>query len=163
MVVKDGQVQKPETDYGVANGGNSLFFAIAPANGASLFLVYLGKQYLVPTVDDGAISRNKLSQTLQRSTVGRWREVSSSETVEAGDFIIVNTLAAPVTLTLPANPSLGDTVRIIDGHGNFSNNNLIINPNGEKIAGVSGNQTTVQNRAAFILVYYNQANGWLYQ
>lgn len=163
LVVKDGEVQKPGTDYNIASGGNSVVFATAPANGSNLYLVYLGKQFLVPTVDEGSISRDKLSSTLQRSTVGRWREVSSSQTLVAGDYVIVNTLAGEVTVTLPANPSLGDTIRIIDGHGNFAVNNLIINPNGEKINGISGNQTTVQNRAGFVLVYYNTANGWVYQ
>lgn len=162
LVVKAGQVQKPQTDYNITNGGNSLVFTSAPSNGASLYLVYLGKQSLVPTVGEGSVDRSKLSQTLQRSTNGRWRTIATSATLEAGDYVLVDTSSAAVTVTLPANPSLGDTIKLVDGAGTFSTNNLTISPNGEKIAGATGDQTTTQDRVSFELVYFNQANGWVY-
>jgi hypothetical protein len=162
LVVKNGSVQKPGTDYNIASGGNSLVFTSAPANGASLYLVYLGKQFLVPTVDDGAIGREKLSQTLQRSVNGRWRTITANATLAAGDYVLVDTTSSAIEVTLPATPSLGDTVKLVDGSGTFATNNLTINPNGEKLAGVTGNQVTTQNRSSFELVYFNQANGWVY-
>jgi hypothetical protein len=162
LVVKDGLVQKPITDYNIASGGNSLVFTTAPANGASLYLVYLGKQFLVPTVSEGTIDRTKLSETLQRSVNGRWRTITANTTLVAGDYVLVDTSSSAITVTLPATPSLGDTIRLVDGSGNFATNNLTINPNGEKLAGVAGNQVTTQNKASFELVYFNIANGWVY-
>ena len=162
LVVKAGQVQKPQTDYNITNGGNSLVFTSAPADGASLYMVYLGKQFLVPTVSEGTIDRSKLSQTLQRSVNGRWRTITANATLVAGDYVLVDTSGGAVTVTLPATPSLGDTIRLVDGSGSFSTNNLTISPNGEKIAGATGDQVTTQNRASFELVYFDQDNGWVY-
>ena len=58
-------------------------------------------------------------------------------TTSAGEQIFANTTTNPITITLPASPSTGDEVVIVDARGTFGSNNLIINRNGEPIEGVA--------------------------
>lgn len=161
LVVINGAVQKPKVAYDLTNGGSSIAFVTAPSNGANVFLVYLGKQYLVPTLSDGSIDRDMFDATLKRSVIGQWVEVSSNASVGAGSNIILDTTSAEITLTLPASPVLSDTVKIVDGAGNCSVNNCIINPNGNKIMGSTDNYVIAASRESLTLVYYNSTNGWV--
>jgi hypothetical protein len=77
-----------------------------------------------------------------------------------GDQIIVNTSAAGVTITLPATPALGSTVKFIDGAGTFDINNLTINRNGNTIMGDAEDMIANSKNAAFTLVFYNNTYGW---
>jgi hypothetical protein len=53
--------------------------------------------------------------------------------VEVGYFC--DTTSAGFTVTLPATPSAGDIVGLVDYAGTFDTNNLTIDPNGEDIEG----------------------------
>ena len=92
--------------------------------------------------------------------VGSFVEKTSSYTAVAGDKLIVDTSNA-VTITLPASATIGDEIRIIDGTGNANTNNITIARNGHKIQGATSDLTVGTERAAFGLVYYNTAQGWL--
>jgi hypothetical protein len=89
-----------------------------------------------------------------------WTEKTSSYTAVAGNNLIVDTSSA-VTITLPTSATLGDEVRIIDGTGNAGTNSITIARNGHKIQGATQDLTVSTARAAFGLVYYNAAQGWL--
>ena len=89
-----------------------------------------------------------------------WAEKTLAYTAVAGNRLIVDTSTA-VTVTLPASASIGDEVRIIDGTGNAGTNNITIARNGHKIQGDASDLTISTDRAAFGLVYYNVANGWV--
>lgn len=89
-----------------------------------------------------------------------WLEKTSAYTATVGDKIIVDTSSA-VTITLPASASLGDEIRIMDGTGNASTNNITVARNGHNIQGAASDLTISTNRAAFGLVYYNTTNGWI--
>ena len=89
-----------------------------------------------------------------------WTEKTSSYTAVAGNNLIVDTSSA-VTITLPTSATLGDEVRIIDGTGNAGTNSITIARNGHKIQGAAQDLTVSTARAAFGLVYYNAAQGWL--
>ena len=93
--------------------------------------------------------------------------VPANYTAVDGDQLLVNTSAtgvnAAVTITLPASPSVGDEVTIIDS-GNFAaSNNITVNRNGSPINGDTSNLTVNTNSAAFTLVYANAARGWVYK
>ena len=96
----------------------------------------------------------------QEITGGTYSEKTSNYTASAGDKLIVDTSSA-VTITLPASASLGDEIRIIDGTGNAATNNITVARNGHKIESATANLIIDLNRAAFGLVYYNTAQGWL--
>ena len=91
-----------------------------------------------------------------------WIEVTTTPlTLTGGQRLIVDTSTAK-TVNLPATATLGDEVRIIDGTGQAATNAITIGRNGHKIEGGDSDLTIDVNRAAFGLVYYNVANGWLF-
>ena len=90
-----------------------------------------------------------------------WVEKTAAYTVVAGEKLLVDCSSAAVYITLPAAAALGDEIRIIDATGNSSTNNITIARNGHKIQGAADDLTINTDRAAFGLVYYNAAQGWL--
>jgi hypothetical protein len=84
-----------------------------------------------------------------------------------GDQLLINTsgsgLGAPVTVTLPVSPSIGDEVTLIDSGNNFASNNLTIDRNGSNINSAASNLTVSTSGIAFTLVYVNSTRGWTYK
>lgn len=66
--------------------------------------------------------------------------------------------ASSLTLTLPATPGVGDRVSIFQGGSGITG--TIVNPNGEKICGVSGNMTVDLDQFSFSFVYLGSSYGW---
>ena len=97
-----------------------------------------------------------------RLSVSGWTERNSTGvTLEAGTKNIVDTSVGSLTLELPTDANMGDEIRIIDGVGNASTNNIIIGRNAHKIQGDASNLVIDVDRAAIGLVYYNNAQGWI--
>ena len=86
-------------------------------------------------------------------------------TAVAGDQIVVDTVANPVTITLPASPAVGDEVTIMDGSASngFATNNCIIERNGQPIEGDAVNDALATNNECVTLIYANATKGWLYK
>jgi len=89
-----------------------------------------------------------------------WVVKTGSYTAVNGDRLMVNTSAGAFTITLPSSPTIGDTVRFIDGAGTLDLNNLTIGRNGSNIMGESQDLTVSTQNAAFSLVFYNSTYGW---
>jgi hypothetical protein len=81
----------------------------------------------------------------------------------AGDQLICSTNVNPFTVNLPASPSVGDEVTIIDALATFSSNNLTINPNGSNLNSAAGNLILSTAGQAITLVYLNSTRGWSYK
>jgi hypothetical protein len=65
-----------------------------------------------------------------------WQSVQTTGfTASAGNGYPCDTTSAGFTVTLPATPSAGDQVQLVDYAGTFDTNALIIDPNGEDIEG----------------------------
>ena len=90
-----------------------------------------------------------------------WIERTSGTPITSGSRNIVDTSSVAITLTLPLNPNFGDEVRVIDGTGNASTNNITINRNTNNIQGQSTDLVIDIDRAGIGLVYYNATNGWI--
>lgn len=84
-----------------------------------------------------------------------------------GDQVLVDTsgggIGAPVTINLPASPSVGYEVHFIDSGSNLASNNLTIGRNGSNILGSASDLVVSTNAAAFTLVYVNATRGWAYK
>jgi len=84
-----------------------------------------------------------------------------------GDQVLVDTsgggIGAPVTINLPASPSVGDEVHFIDTGANLASNNLTIGRNGSNILGSASDLVVSTNAVAFTLVYVNATRGWVYK
>jgi hypothetical protein len=95
--------------------------------------------------------------------------IPAAYTAVNGDQLLINTtgtgggLNAPVTITLPASPAIGNEVTFIDSGNGFNSNNLTIGRNSQPILGAASNLTVSTNGAAFTLVYVNSTRGWIYK
>jgi hypothetical protein len=87
--------------------------------------------------------------------------VTSALTVSAGIGYFVNTSTAAITLTLPSTPTFGNIVGIVDYSGYASTNNIIINPNGNKLEGGTAYTKLTTNRESVILNYVDSTQGWV--
>jgi hypothetical protein len=145
----------------IANGGT---------NNASLGVVSGGIYY-----GDGSkiaqIAAGTSGQVLQSNgssapiwgTAGiSWQSVQSSGfNAAANNGYPCNTTSGAFTVTLPASPTAGQLISIIDYAGTFATNNLTINPNGNKINSNTSNVVLITNREAINLVYIDSIQGWL--
>ena len=82
-------------------------------------------------------------------------------TATANKGYFCNTTSAGFTVTLPATPSAGDEVIILDYAGTFDTNALVISPNGNKIEGGTNNLQLSGEREGVRLVYIDATQGWL--
>lgn len=94
-----------------------------------------------------------------------WQVVTASKLLVNRDRIFVNTPAGQggvggLTLTLPAGPSIGFVVEIVDISGTASTNYFTIARNGERIQGLQEDLIFNVNNKAMKLIYSNTANGW---
>ena len=87
--------------------------------------------------------------------------VTGATTMVSGRGYFVNTSSSAYTMTLPASPSIGDFVHIIDYAGTFDTNNCTVGRNSEKILGATSDLVVSTERAAFQLVYVDSTQGWL--
>jgi hypothetical protein len=81
----------------------------------------------------------------------------------AGAQIFANTSSNPITVNLPASPSTGDEVTIIDTRGSWASNNLTVGRNGEPINTVGSDLTLSNNGQSITLVYVDATRGWAYK
>ena len=86
---------------------------------------------------------------------------TSGFTAVAGEGYFCNTTSSAFTVTLPATPTAGQQVAVVDYAGTFDTNNLTISPNGNKIEGGTGNQLLTGDREGVTLVYIDSTQGWL--
>ena len=89
--------------------------------------------------------------------------VTSAYTAVAGDQVMANTTSSAITITLPASPSTGDEVTIIDARGTFATNNLTIGRNGQPIESSATDDVLITNGQAATLVYVDSTRGWAYK
>jgi hypothetical protein len=86
---------------------------------------------------------------------------TSGFTAVAGEGYFCNTTSAGFTVTLPATPTAGQQVAVVDYAGTFDTNLLTISPNGNKIEGGTDNLTLTGEREGVLLVYIDSTQGWL--
>lgn len=126
-----------------------------------------GDPYSLPSVD-GSVDQTLITDgagvvswgTISGGGGLTWSTKTANYTAVAGDGIMANTTSASWTLTLPASPALGDTVAVIDSHGTFPANNLIIARNGQNIQGVAENLEADIANSSFELVFSGATDGW---
>jgi len=73
----------------------------------------------------------------------------------------MNTTSGALTVTLPASPTAGSTISILDYAGTAATNNITVSGNGNKIQGTTTSATISTNREAINLVYVDATQGWL--
>lgn len=127
--------------------------------------------YVVTTAHTSAgsmstdISANRLAlavdlQELQRF-IRKFRIVTSSQSLVAGDDVFVDVSGGSVTLTLPASPVITDQpITVCHAGGNVVSSNITIARNGKLIMGLAEDMTVNTPNASFELAFMNDALGW---
>jgi hypothetical protein len=87
-------------------------------------------------------------------------DVTGPVTAAPSQVLWVNTTSAAISVTLPASPAKGDTIRVIDVANTFDTNALTLLRNGQNIMSVADNLTVTTEGAAFDLIFYDATRGW---
>ena len=121
----------------------------------------------VPVGSTMLIHSNGTDARLDILQKGNFAITSSSitaYTAVAGDNLLIDTAAAQVTITLPASPTMGDEVSIMDvsATGGFGSNKVIVNRNSQPIRGAASNLDLTANNQSIKLRYTNATKGWQY-
>ena len=115
---------------------------------------------------DGTTANSmKLAGILSSGTVHVQTGTNTPYTSIHGDVIFGETSnggGGTIQVNLPASPSAGDTVTIMDASlsGGFASNNCTVNRNGSNIEGAASNLTLDTNNQAVTLVFTNSTKGW---
>ena len=100
---------------------------------------------------------------------GTWQTVSMPWDVKnthyiavAKDRIMVDTSSAPITITLPASPSVGDDIYIVDMAGTFGTNALTLTASAlDKILGAVQDLVLDVNNQGATIIYSGPDRGWV--
>jgi len=92
-----------------------------------------------------------------------YNRIVTTHTAVSGERLIVD-IVAPITITLPASPAVGDYVTIIDASSaGFGTHNVTVARNGSKINNATSDLVINQSGRAFTLVYVGATRGWVYE
>ena len=94
------------------------------------------------------------------SSIMPWTIVSANTTATTNNGYFVDTTGTEITITLPASPVTGSTVRLNDLAGNFSANVCRVVGNGNKIQGQAADLLLDYDQAGVGLVFSNSTYGW---
>ena len=159
IVSLNGVIQSPTSAYTIS--GSTIVFDSALTSSDSIdFILVLGDVLAIGTPSDGTITSAKLAS----GTTGliAWQSVQTTGfTASAGRGYPLNTTSAAFTVTLPASPSVGDTIILLDYAGTFATNKITLGANSNKINGVVANKQLDTNREAVTLVYVDSTQGWV--
>ena len=159
IVSLNGVIQSPTSAYTIS--GSTIVFDSALTSADSIdFILVLGDVLAIGTPSNGTVTSAKLAS----GTTGliAWQSVQTTGfTASAGRGYPCNTTSAAFTVTLPATPSAGDEVIVLDYAGTFDTNALTISPNGGKIEGATSNLQLSGEREGVRLVYIDSTQGWL--
>ena len=140
------------TELNLLDGGTSVGSSITLADADGIVVNDGGSMKTIPASD---------LKTYNPGGTSWLAIVTGNTTMVSGRGYFVNTTSAAITMTLPASPSLGDTVTVIDYAGTADTNNITIGRNSQPIQGVAEDLTVATERAAFTLVYVDGTHGWL--
>jgi hypothetical protein len=159
IVSLNGVIQSPTSAYTIS-GSTIVFSDALTASDTIDFILVLGDVLSIGTPSDGTITSAKLAS----GTDGlfAWQSVQTTGfTAVAARAYPCNTTSAAFTVTLPASPSAGDTIILLDYAGTFSTNNLTLGRNSNKIDGGTANKVLSTAREAVTITYIDATQGWV--
>src|SRR6056300_692562 len=85
---------------------------------------------------------------------------STATTATAGQGFFIDTTSTAHTINLPASPTQGDEVTIVDYAGTFGTNNVTVGRNSSNIDGAAADGKLATNRLNVRFVYIDATQGW---
>ena len=85
---------------------------------------------------------------------------STPTTGVSGKGYFVNSTGAIKTINLPASPSAGDIMAVVDYAGTADTNNITVGRNGSNINGAASDQTISKENSGATFVYVDGTQGW---
>ena len=159
IVSLNGVIQSPTSAYTIS--GSTIVFSDALTSSDTIdFILVLGDVLSIGTPSDGTITSAKLAS----GTDGlfAWQSVQTTGfTAVAARAYPCNTTSSAFTVTLPATPSIGDQVLLLDYAGTFDTNAITLSPNGLKINGSTDNKVLNTEREAVTITYVDSTQGWV--
>ena len=145
---------------------------------SNVIVVPTGTTAQRPSATAGYIRYNTDLNSLESANGTAWANVGSGSTSSGGgvswqavqntSFIavsgngyLVNTRNSGVVVTLPATPTLGSYIQIVDYSKTASANAITIYPNGNKLNANTANVTMTNNGSSVALVYADTIQGWV--
>ena len=113
-------------------------------------------------VDTSATATKKITFATLNAAVSAVYNLTKTGnyTAVAGDKILCDTSGGAFTITLPASPSAGDEVHVLDATASFDSNNLTVGRNSKKIQAATNDLTITTQNTGIGLVFYNDTYGW---
>ena len=138
---------------------NKYTLSIKTAGSSNPIAVPVGATMLIHS--DGTDARLDI---LQKGNFAISSSSITAYTAVAGDNLLIDTYNAQVTITLPASPTMGDEVSIMDvsASGGFGTNKVILDRNGSNIRGAASNLDLASNNQSIKLRFTNATKGWQY-
>ena len=86
---------------------------------------------------------------------------TTGNTLVAYNNYTTDTTSAAYSVSLPASPSVGAHIRVMDAAGTWATYNLTVQRNSEKIAGATSDLVCNVNNGIVNLIYSGSTVGWL--
>jgi len=130
---------------------------------AKIIKVWSGTEWVEVGVK-AALPSDYIDTTALNSALSSYKQevnlaISANTTLVAGRRYFVDTTAAR-TLTLPASPTLGQEIVVIDATGSAATNNITILRNGGKINGLTEDAILDVNQGTSVFTYTGTTLGW---
>ena len=130
---------------------------------AKIIKVWSGTEWVEVGIK-AALPSDYVDTTALNSALSSYKQevnlaISANTTLVAGRRYFVDTTAAR-TLTLPASPTLGQEVVVLDATGTAATNNITILRNGGKINGLTEDAILDVNQGTSTFTYTGSTLGW---
>jgi hypothetical protein len=119
-----------------------------------------GDSFVIPS---GVTITNNGTQTgFGRSGSVNWDTTAKTAgfTGVSGNGYFINTTSGAITVNLPASPSAGDIMALIDYAGTADTNNITVGRNGSNINGAASDETISKENSGGTFVYVDGTQGW---
>jgi len=122
-----------------------------------------GTDYVVPVASTSLLYSDGTNTSLGMLEKGYVTHTGAYTAVNNDQILCDTKTINAFSVTLPASPTVGSEVTLIDSQNYFGSNNLTIISAAEKILSSAGNLILDTNGQAITLVYVNATVGWTYK